>query len=251
MGVYQSDLEGRILLANPALARILGYDGPEQLLGRNLADQVYWDKAERASLISQYESLGGAEGIEVQWKREDGSPIWVALHARPVRDAAGVTEYFEGFVYDLTGRKQLEDQFRQAQKMEAVGRLAGGVAHDFNNLLTVIASCTDFILEDPKLACEHRSDLSEVKKATDRATSLTRQLLAFGRTQVLRPSTISLNDRLAELHPMLKRLFEATIEIHIEPNRDLWAVRADAGQVEQVLLNLALNARDAMPTVAF
>ena len=137
-------------------------------------------------------------------------------------------------------------QSRQAQKMEAVGRLAGGVAHDFNNLLTVIASCTDFVLGDPTLPEEHRSDLAEVKKATNRATSLTRQLLAFGRTQVLRPSTLNLNEQLANLLPMLKRLFESTIEIRLEPTPNLWAVRADATQIEQVLLNLAINARDAM-----
>ncbi len=137
-------------------------------------------------------------------------------------------------------------QSRQAQKMEAVGRLAGGVAHDFNNLLTVIASCTDFVLGDPTLPGEHRADLDEVKKATDRATSLTRQLLAFGRTQMLRPSTIDLNDQLSHLLPMLKRLFESTIEIRIETSPDLWPVRADATQIEQVLLNLALNSRDAM-----
>jgi two-component system, cell cycle sensor histidine kinase and response regulator CckA len=147
----------------------------------------------------------------------------------------------------LTSRKKLESQFQQAQKMEAVGRLAGGVAHDFNNLLTVIGSCTDFVLSDPTLAEVHREDLAEVRKATDRATSLTRQLLAFGRTQVLRPSTINLNERVAELLPMLKRLFETTIDIKIEAERDLWPVRADPGQIEQVLLNLAINARDAMP----
>ena len=137
-------------------------------------------------------------------------------------------------------------QSRQAQKMEAIGRLAGGVAHDFNNLLTVIGSCTDFVLGDPTLNADHRADLNEVKNATDRATSLTRQLLAFGRTQVLRPSTLNLNDELARLIPMLKRLFESAIEIRIENERGLWPVRADATQIEQVLLNLALNARDAM-----
>jgi CheY-like chemotaxis protein len=131
--------------------------------------------------------------------------------------------------------------------MEAVGRLAGGVAHDFNNLLTVIASCTDFVLSDPTLGDEHRDDLKEVKKATDRATALTRQMVAFGRTQVLRPATINMNDRLTELLPMLKRLFESTIDIRIQPAKDLWSVRADPGQIEQVLLNLAINSRDAMP----
>jgi PAS domain S-box-containing protein len=247
VGVIQTDSDGNILLANPALARILGYDGPEQLVGRNVADDVYWDQTERAAIIAQYELVAEGDALEVQWKRKDGSPIWIDLHGRSVRDGADGTAYFEGFVFDLTGRKSLELQFRQAQKMEAVGRLAGGVAHDFNNLLTVIASCTEFVLGDPALAEEHRNDLGEVKKATDRATSLTRQLLAFGRTQVLRPSTICLNDRLAELLPMLKRLFETTIEIRIETALDLWAVRADPGQIEQVLLNLAINARDAMP----
>lgn len=247
VGVLQTDVKGKILLANPALARILGYDGPEDLIGRDMAGDVYWDRTQRSAIVAQFELIGEATPLEVQWKRKDGSPIWVDVHGRSVRDAGDGTAYLEGFVFDLTGRKNLELQFRQAQKMEAVGRLAGGVAHDFNNLLTVIGSCTEFVLGDPALAEEHRHDLGEVKKATDRATSLTRQLLAFGRTQVLRPSTISLNDRLAELLPMLKRLFETTIEIRIETAPNIWAVRADPGQIEQVLLNLAINARDAMP----
>jgi PAS domain S-box-containing protein len=245
VGVLQTDLDGVILLANPALARLLGYEKPEQLLGLKMADDVYWDRTQRGAVIERFDDLGGGDAVEIQWKRKDGSPIWVDLHGRSVRD--GADPYFEGFVYDLTSRKQLELQFRQAQKMEAVGRLAGGVAHDFNNLLTVIASCTDFVLSDPTLDEEHRDDLTEVKKATDRATALTRQMVAFGRTQVLRPATINMNDRLTELLPMLKRLFESTIDIRIQPAKDLWSVRADPGQIEQVLLNLAINSRDAMP----
>jgi PAS domain S-box-containing protein len=246
VGVLRTDTDGKILLANPALARILDYDGPEQLIGRDMANDVYWEGTQRSAIVARFESVGEVTPLEVQWKRSDGSPIWVDVHGRLVRDGTDGTAYFEGFIFDLTGRKNLELQFRQAQKMEAVGRLAGGVAHDFNNLLTVIASCTEFVLGDPTLPDEHRNDLGEVKKATDRATTLTRQLLAFGRTQVLRPSTINLNDRLAELLPMLKRLFETTIDLRIETAPDLWAVRADPGQIEQVLLNLAINARDAM-----
>ena len=245
VGVLQTDLQGKIILANPALARILGYEKAEQLLGLNMADDVYWDHLQRRAIVERFDDLGAGGAVEIQWKRKDGSPIWVDVHGRSVRD--GATPYFEGFIYDLTSRKQLESQFRQAQKMEAVGRLAGGVAHDFNNLLTVIASCTDFVLSDPTLGEDHREDLTEVKKATDRATVLTRQMVAFGRTQVLRPATINMNDRLTELLPMLKRLFETTIDIRIQAEKDLWSVRADPGQIEQVLLNLAINSRDAMP----
>jgi PAS domain S-box-containing protein len=245
VGVLQTDLQGKIILANPALARILGYERQEHLLGLNMADDVYWDRTQRGAVVERFDDLGGGDAVEIQWKRKDGSPIWVDVHGRSVND--GAAPYFEGFIYDLTSRKQLESQFRQAQKMEAVGRLAGGVAHDFNNLLTVIASCTDFVLSDPTLGEEHRDDLTEVKKATDRATSLTRQMVAFGRTQVLRPATINMNDRLTELLPMLKRLFETTIDIRIKAEKDLWSVRADPGQIEQVLLNLAINSRDAMP----
>jgi two-component system cell cycle sensor histidine kinase/response regulator CckA len=245
VGVLQTDLDGKILLANPALARILGYEKAEHLLGLNMADDVYWDRTQRGAIVERFDDLGGGDAVEIQWKRKDGSPIWVDLHGRSVKD--GAAPYFEGFIYDLTSRKQLELQFRQAQKMDAVGRLAGGVAHDFNNLLTVIASCTDFVLSDPTLGEAHREDLTEVKKATDRATALTRQMVAFGRTQVLRPATINMNDRLTELLPMLKRLFETTIDIRIQAAKDLWSVRADPGQIEQVLLNLAINSRDAMP----
>lgn len=245
VGVLQTDLQGKITLANPALARILGYEKPEHLLGLNMADDVYSDPTQRGAVVERFDDLGSGDAVEIQWKRKDGSPIWVDVHGRSVRD--GAAPYFEGFVYDLTSRKQLESQFRQAQKMEAVGRLAGGVAHDFNNLLTVIASCTDFVLSDPTLGEEHREDLTEVKKATDRATALTRQMVAFGRTQVLRPATINMNDRLTELLPMLKRTFETTIDIRIQAEKDLWSVRADPGQIEQVLLNLAINSRDAMP----
>jgi PAS domain S-box-containing protein len=246
VGVLQTDLNGKILLANPALARILGYDGPEDLIGRDMTAEVYWDPTQRPTTVDRFSNPEG-DAFEVHWKRKDGTPVWVDVSGRTVTNGTSGRVTLEGFVYDLTARKKLELQFQQAQKMEAVGRLAGGVAHDFNNLLTVIGSCTEFVLGDAELPEKHKADLTEVKKATDRATALTRQLLAFGRTQVLRPHTLNLNDRLTELLPMLKRLFESTIHIRIEPAPDLWAVRADPGQIEQVLLNLAINSRDAMP----
>ena len=241
------DLEGRRTYVSPSMSRTLGQE-EDELLHQSVLDTVHpEDRAAAADFVAWLaQHPGEMRSIEFRRKRKDGE--WRLLSAvgkNLVNDpsVAGIVVNAR----DITEERVLAEQVRRSHKMEAVGRLAGGIAHDFNNLLTVIASCTDFILGDPTLADEHRADLTEVKKATDRATSLTRQLLAFGRTQVLRPSTINLNDRLEELLPMLKRLFETTIDISIERAPDLWAVRADPGQIEQVLLNLALNARDAMP----
>jgi len=247
VGVYQTDSDGKILLANPALADILGFDAPEQLVGRNLADEIYLDRTQWVGPSSQLETPAETSGVELQWRRRDGSPIWVDLHTRSVESAGGWGPFSQGFVYNVTGRKEIERQLGQAQKMEAVGHLASGVAHDFNNLLTVISTCADFVLSDAALPVAHRADLTQMKNATDRGTALTRQLLALGRTQVLRPATVNLNDRIAELLPMFKRSFKTSIDIRLETAPDLWTVRADPGQIEQVLLNLALNARDAMP----
>jgi PAS domain S-box-containing protein len=247
VGVYQTDSDGKILLANPALADMLGYDTPEQLVGGNMADDVYLDRTQWVAPIAQLETPVETGGVEVQWRRSDGSPIWVDLHARSVTNRGVGGAFSEGFVYNITGRKEIERQLGQAQKMEAVGQLASGVAHDFNNLLTVISTCADFVLSDVALPSSHRADLTQMKNATDRGTALTRQLLALGRTQVLRPATINLNDQLTELLPMFKRSFKTSIDMKLETAPDLWTVRADPGQIEQVLLNLALNARDAMP----
>jgi nitrogen-specific signal transduction histidine kinase len=153
-----------------------------------------------------------------------------------------------GVVSDVTKSKELEKQYRQAQKMEAVGRLAGGVAHDFNNLLTAIFGYADLLAED--LASDHpgRSDLEEIRTAATRASALTRQLLAFSRQQVLQPVVLSLNDVVADIQKMLQRLLGEDVELHASLAPDLGNVRADAGQIEQVIMNLAVNARDAMPT---
>jgi nitrogen-specific signal transduction histidine kinase/DNA-binding NarL/FixJ family response regulator len=155
---------------------------------------------------------------------------------------------FEIFAEDVTERRALEQQLRQSQKMEAVGRLAGGIAHDFNNLLMVISGYSEFLLErlggEPHL----RGPAQEIASASERASSLTRQLLAFSRKQMLAPRIVNLNDVATENLKMLTRMIGEDIDLVLTPGKDLWSVRADSGQIEQVIMNLAVNARDAMPS---
>jgi two-component system cell cycle sensor histidine kinase/response regulator CckA len=165
----------------------------------------------------------------------------------PVLDAAGEVSYVISYGIDVTDLKRLEEQFSQAQKMEAVGRLAGGIAHDFNNLLTAIIGTTDLLLGDVVDEGSVRSGLEEIKRAAERAASLTRQLLAFSRRQVVQPSVINLNTVLSEMQGILRRLIGEHIELLTELDPALSCIKADATQIEQVVMNLAVNARDAMP----
>jgi nitrogen-specific signal transduction histidine kinase/CheY-like chemotaxis protein len=165
----------------------------------------------------------------------------------PVRDQRGEITHFIAIKVEVTERKRLEQQLRQAQKMEAVGRLAGGVAHDFNNLLTIISGYSELLLEHPGEVEPLRGYVNEIRNASGRAASLTRQLLAFSRQQVLAPRVLDLNAVVANVEKMLKRLIGEDIDLVTVLGESLWPVKADPGQLEQVLLNLAVNARDAMP----
>jgi two-component system cell cycle sensor histidine kinase/response regulator CckA len=171
------------------------------------------------------------EGWSVPRREEDGSVLW------------------QGFVMDVTGRKTLEEQFRQAQKMESIGRLAGGVAHDFNNLLTVILSCSAAIREDVSTGSSVKlDDIEEMQAAAERARDLTRQMLAFARKEIIAPVPLAINDVVGGSETLLRRLLGEDIRLVVRCQRDLWSVRCDPGQIEQVILNLSVNARDAMPT---
>jgi len=245
-GIFRSTPAGRLIAVNPALVSILGYDSEEELLQKNMATDVYVDPAQRARLLDEvlkWDSLTG----ESLWRRKDAKTITVRHSARVVRDAEGRVEYFNVLVEDITERKLLEAQLRQAQKMEAVGRLAGGIAHDFNNLLTAILGSAELLLDTLAPEAPEREDLEEIRKAAKRAGDLTRQLLAFSRQQVLTPQVLDLNVLVANMEKLLRRLIGEDIELRTAPARDLAAVKADPSQLEQVIVNLAVNARDAMP----
>jgi len=248
VGIYRSNPAGRFLSANRALARILGYDSPAELLGLDMTRDVYADPAERQRLLDR-DSYTEREYDEVEatWKRKDGRRLTVQLSVRAVRDERGAVEYYETFVRDVTERRQLETQLLQAQKMEAVGRLAGGVAHDFNNLLTVILSYSDLLLEDLPTDAPDREDVEQIRQAAVAASSLTRQLLAFSRQQVLEPRVLDVNTVVASTEKLLTRLLGEDVSLTTSLAAALGAVKVDPGQLEQIIMNLAVNARDAMP----
>jgi two-component system cell cycle sensor histidine kinase/response regulator CckA len=249
VGIYRSSPDGRFLSVNTALVRILGHESAADLLRLDMARDVYADSTERQRLVDR-DSYTDREydDVEATWKGKDGRLLTVQLSVRAVRNAARQVVYYETFVRDVTEQRRLQQQLLQSQKMEAVGRLAGGIAHDFNNLLTVITSYSDLLLEDLGKDDPKRDDVEQVLKAANGAASLTRQLLAFSRQQVLAPRVLNLNAVVEGLQKILRRVIGEDIELATALAPDLGAVKADVGQLEQVLMNLTVNARDAMPT---
>jgi PAS domain S-box-containing protein len=249
IGIFQTTPDGRYLSLNPKLAHMYGNSSPEERMAEvtDIGRQAYVNPSVREEFKRRVEEQGEVSGFEYQVYRKDGSKMWLLENARAVRDSNGKTLYYEGTVEDISEHKQLEDQFRQAQKMEAVGRLAGGVAHDMNNMLGVIIGYSELLRERFDPADPLARQLGEVKKAADRAASLTRQLLAFSRKQVLEPRILDLNGVVENLSKMLRRLIGEDVELVIKPHATPVLVKVDPGQMEQVLMNLAINARDAMP----
>jgi len=249
VGIYRSSAEGRFLSVNAALVRMLGYDFAAELLRLDMARDVYADPAERRRLLERDTYTDHEyDEVEATWKRRDGRPLTVQLSVRAVRNADRQVEYYETFVRDVSEQRRLQQQLVQSQKMEAVGRLAGGIAHDFNNLLTVITSYCDLLLEDLGADDPKREDLEQVLKAADGAAALTRQLLAFSRQQVITPRVVNLSAVVAGVEKMLRRVIGEDVDLVTALDPRVGSVRADIGQLEQVLMNLAVNARDAMPT---
>lgn len=247
-GVYRASASGRFLQVNPALLKMLGYESAAELLKANLASDIFRHEPEHQRFTDLLSRTDEVKDVELEWKRQDGTPITVRCSARTVKDESGVPAYFEVFAEDVTEKRALEKQLRMAQKMEAIGRLSGGIAHDFNNLLGVIIGYSGVLkkslAEQPALL-EHAL---EIEKAGRRAASLTKQLLAFSRQQVLTPAILNLSSLAADMAKMLPRLLGEDIEVSLALDPDLGNVRADQSQVEQIIMNLAVNARDAMPT---
>jgi PAS domain S-box-containing protein len=244
-GIYLSSPEGRFLEVNPALVSMLGYDSAAELMAVDTGD-IFFDSRERERLMG-YWNDGAFEGIEARWKRRDQSPIIVRLSGRAIRNDEERVEAFEVIVEDITERRSLEEQLRQSQKMEAIGRLAGGVAHDFNNLLTAINGYADIIIGRLPGDNPLHQDAEEIRKAGKRAAILTSQLLAFSRRQVLQTRVLNLNSVINDSIKMLRRMIGEDIELVTRLDDELGLVKADPGQIEQVIMNLAVNARDAMP----
>jgi two-component system cell cycle sensor histidine kinase/response regulator CckA len=245
-GVYRTSAGEKFTEANDSLARMLGYESGTELLGQDTAD-FFDNPIEREALKRELEAHGQVVSYELHARRKDGSDTWALLSSTLLRDQQGNVAGREGTVLDITERRGLEQQLLHSQKMDAVGQLAGGVAHDFNNLLMVISSYAELLADSIGGNAKAQYQAGEILKAARRAAGLTRQLLAFSRKQVMSPRIMDLNTVLADIGRMLPRLIGEDIRVEVRPGASLWKVKADPVQVEQVIMNLAVNARDAMP----
>jgi two-component system cell cycle sensor histidine kinase/response regulator CckA len=245
-GIYRASFEGRFLRVNPALRKMLGYQSADDLLNADLGKEIFRNAGDFEALVKLLGSAGEFKDVEVEWKQKNGTPITARCSGRSVQED-GAEPYFEVFAEDVTERRVLERQLRMAAKMEAVGRLSGGIAHDFNNLLGVIIGYSQALKRKLGPGNPLSEHAEEVEKAGQRAVSLTRQLLAFSRQQILTPAVLDLNALVADMQKMLPRLIGEDIGVSTDLAHEMGRVKADHGQVEQVLMNLAVNARDAMP----
>jgi PAS domain S-box-containing protein len=254
-GVYQSSPEGRILAANPMLLRMLGVESARDLDDVNLLKDLCADRDLRRRMLEQLEREGGLQNVEYELRRPDGRIITVLENARVVRDEAGKVLYYEGTLTDISHRKRMEEQLRQAQKVEALGRLAGGIAHDFSNVLTVIAGYGELALGELPPTHPARGSVEQVMQSVESAVALTRQLTSFSRRQASSQGGLDLNRAIEHCEGALQRLLQGDgappggIRVAVSYARDLVPVYADQDQIEQIVLSLAGSLRDATPAM--
>ena len=255
--IVTMDGAGAIVSMNTAAERMLGYSR-EEAEGRELAALIIPAELREEHRRAVERDFSGAprrivgQRLELEAVRADRTRFPIELSVSRIDSPGG--RFYIAWIRDISDRRRTEDalrlseaKLRQAQKMEAVGRLAGGVAHDFNNVLTAIFGYVDLVLDGLDAGDPRRQDVDEIKRAANRAAGLTRQLLAFSRKQVMLPQRINLNEIILNLETLLLKLIGQEIVLHLQTSPSLWDVKADPGQIEQVLMNLASNARDAMP----
>ncbi|HEY0701542.1 MAG TPA: response regulator [Candidatus Acidoferrales bacterium] len=245
-GICWVSPEGALLDTNPALVRMLGYDSVESLLSTRDSEILFGDSAFRERILAETGATDRAD-LTVDWKRRDGKEITVRLIGRRALDPRRKTVCIEVIVEEMTERLALEKQLRQAQKFEAIGQLAGGIAHDFNNMIGAILGWAELGMDETEAATRLHRHFEKVRHQAIRAAALTRQLLAFARRQILEPRDIDLNQSVTETLGLLENVIGSNIEIKRNLTSTLAVVRADPTQIEQVIMNLCINARDAMP----
>ncbi len=240
-------IDGQLLDVNPAAVKLFGYSNKQELLEKNIGRDLYWNSEDRRRTEALFREQGFVEDHEVALKTRSGQRIRVQETASAIHDDDGEVIGFRGILRDVTDQRRLEHQLRQSQKMEAVGRLANGVAHDFNNLLTAINGYSELLLARMAADDPQRRGLEEIRKAGRRAADITRRLLTLSRHQNVSPRRLDLNRTVTDMEKLLKRVIGEDIELRSHLDFDLQPIHADLSQIEQIILNLVINARDAMP----
>ncbi len=247
-GICRSSVDGRFLTVNRALVELLGFESKSELLDVNLVKNIYVHPEDFATLVDRCRDPGIAADMEVEWNSKYGERLTVRISGRAARAELGEIDSYEFIVEDVTGRRQLEAQLRQAQKLESLGQLTGGIAHDFNNILTVIQANVGLVAAElPPEAEQLHCDLRDAQQATRRAVDLVKKLLAFSRREKLSRQLLDLTQLVNGVSTTLRRLLPEHIEIKVVAEEQVGKVFADPNAVEQIILNLATNARDAMP----
>jgi PAS domain S-box-containing protein len=244
--VFISTPEGRFIDINPAGIKLFGFSSKEEVLNINIADDLYADPDERERFRTIIDRDGQIKEFEFKLKTKDGNEIIAIETTTVLCDDSGNVVAYQGIIRDITKKRKLENQLFQSQKMDSIGMLAGGIAHDFNNILTALRGYTDMALMKISQDAPEENEIKGISRGIERAEDLTRQLLAFGRKQIIESKVIDINQVILNLEKMLARLIGEDINLKTILAEDIGQVKADPGQIEQILVNLIINARDAI-----